>query len=854
MSMPMVKKSMFSLVFVFACLVVGCGTEGADAPGADAGDLQAGDAGIDVPPSDAVPDSLADVVEGDAAQDAVGPDGTPDAAVYPDPTFIHKVDSAALASAQDPWIVDEPVQYRTVEALEELDVRCLSAAGDSIWAGTASGLHRYDDLLDRFVAVPLTAGVEAPVVALGQRLDGWGRLVILQADRVLWLDPDGGPPVMTFVEDQALTAVTVAGGWTWVGTVDDGVWGGPAGPGISEPVDLDPALHGSPVVALAGTEGGGLHVVSADGYRYWSNPDAAPLLYEGLPEGPLTAVALGDPFAWVGGSWGIARVDGPGDYDVIPAGLNGLPLGDITGLDVGTDRIVMGHSTGATLLVDPLVGGAAPWGEKHHYANGRWIPSNDVRDVVIDALGRHWIATAAGVTRIDWNTHTFSEKADAFEAEQDAHFWRLGGFVPSDITVDDPWNPTVWKNYDKDNDGLWTQMQIGAWCYGYAATGDAYLYEKARKAMDLMELQVDIPAGDFEAAGLGRGFVTRSLVRDDEGDLFTSKATQDNWHLVEWTDGHQYYWKDDTSSDEITGHFYGYPLYYDLCAKDDAERAEIAGYAADIASYIIDGGFLLIDLDGEKTGHGHWSPETIGAAALGIDACMEAAGETDDPVAAVVACLESWGGGGWLNSIEIMGVLLSTWHMTGDPKFYDAYEELVTVYRYDLVATPHDETVTIVEPSMMNHSDHELGMLAYQTLIRYEPDDDRRQLWTDGLLFMMEHEAPERNPLWNAYTALAAGVEVTDMEAALVSLKEMPFDIREWVMDNSHRVDAADWPDDRFGDPQFDAVFPYDEIRTVWWNGNLYEKTPGGSPKSLQGPVAWLLPYWALRYAGVISE
>ncbi len=118
----------------------------------------------------------------------------------------------------------------------------------------------------------------------------------------------------------------------------------------------------------------------------------------------------------------------------------------------------------------------------------------------------------------------------------------------------------------------------------------------------------------------------------------------------------------------------------------------------------------------------------------------------------------------------------------------------------------------------------------------------------------MEHEATERNPLWNAYTALAAGLEETDMEPALQSLREMPFDIREWFYDNSHRIDAADWPDARFDDAQFDTVFPYDEIRTVWWNGNLYEKVPGGSPQSLQGPVAWLLPYWALRYAGIISE
>jgi hypothetical protein len=134
------------------------------------------------------------------------------------------------------------------------------------------------------------------------------------------------------------------------------------------------------------------------------------------------------------------------------------------------------------------------------------------------------------------------------------------------------------------------------------------------------------------------------------------------------------------------------------------------------------------------------------------------------------------------------------------------------------------------------------------------PNDDRRQQWIDGLLFFYEWEKVERNPLWAAYVALLAGFEHTQMEAALQSLREMPSDRREWPVDNSHRKDAGAWPDDRHGDAQFDQVFAYDEIRTVWWNGNLHIKTSGGNPKVVSGPLAWLLPYWALRHAGVIGE
>jgi hypothetical protein len=400
-------------------------------------------------------------------------------------------------------------------------------------------------------------------------------------------------------------------------------------------------------------------------------------------------------------------------------------------------------------------------------------------------------------------------------------------------------------------------MQIGAWCYAYAATGDESYYQKARKAMDVMMLQVDIPAVDFEAAGLGRGFVTRSLVRDDEGDVFASKATQDNWHLVHWTDGHDYYWKDDTSSDEIDGHFYGYPLFYDLCAKTDEERQEVASYAAAITAYIIDHDYVLIDLDGEKTFHGHWSPALIGAAAEGIDKCLEEAKKETDMgklFELTAACYESWGGGGWLNGTEIIGTLLATWHMTGDVRFYDEYEKLLTEHHYDQLLMPHDETLTITSPAIMNHSDHELAMLAYHTLIRYEPNDERREKWVEGLLFLYEHEKIERNPLWAAFVALLAGPEHAILEPALQSLREMPFDRREWHVSNSHRKDALEWPDDRHGDPQFDRVFAYDEIRTIWWNGNFHVQEGGGNPKEFSGPMAWLLPYYALRYAGLISE
>lgn len=823
-------------------------------------------------PTDAPPDpAVADEDVADGSDDTVGEakaeaaggedvsgqdagDSAPDedGFTYPDPAFVHVRTGKAVVRAGDPYRMDEPEQYRTTDRLADLDVRCMSAAGGVVWAGTASGLVRYDTEEDRFLAVPLGEGAD-PVTDLSRGLTGDGRLVAVQPGILHLVDPDTAA-VQSFSMAPLAFAVVEAG--------HDEVWTSPSAGGlwrITFPADrgdpvVEPVLDGGtgPVRDLAVDATGMVWMATDSGLKTW---DGQVMGSKTAADGTLldddvrVVAAIGDVV--VAGTAGGLAVLREAGHQTVPAGVGFLPEGDITAVAGHDSVVLLGHGIGATALV--ASGGSDPFGgEVHHYVSRRWLPSDQVRAVAVEG-NRLWVGTAAGVSRIEWKTRTLAEKAEAMESLQEAHFWRLD-FVPSDIATDDPWNPTQWRTWDHDNDGLWTQMQIAAWCYAYAATGDERYYQKARRAMDMMFLEMDIPGVDFEAAGLGRGFITRSLVRDDEGQVFEDKKNNPRWHLVHYTDGHDYYWKDDTSSDETTGHFFGFPLFHDLCAKDEAERQAVAEHAAALAGTIVDHGFRLVDLDGEPTTFGHWEPERLAAAVDGLDPCLENALQADDTSAAIQACFGSWYGEGWLNSIEILGHLLATWHMTGDARFHDAYEMLITKYRYDKIAMPHAETVTITDPAFMNHSDHELAMLAYATLIRYEPNDARRAKWIESLMFLYEHEKGERNPLWAAFVALAAGPEAADLDAALRSLREIPFDRRDWRVDNTHRRDALNWPDDRHGHPQFDRVFPYDEIPTVWWNSNFRSKADGGDGRSVSGPMAWLLPYWAMRYAGVIGE
>ncbi len=779
---------------------------------------------------------------------------------------VHVVLTPSKSVPDAMYMEEKTTLFRTTDVLPDLNVLSIKKAFGKVFAGTATGLVMYDETNSKFVAVdgPGDAGEVRDI--FGQVAET-SNILYVEGQQVKLLNyaPDKklfSGTVIDIATDTPLCAAANASS-LWAGTNN----------GFG-------SIEGTTYTAVTGSEGISVSDMLLDSTgTLWMATDQGVKKHDGSQ---ITDVALPTELA---DSAVVALGLMSNGTDVMVAtdkGLTvitqdskiylpqplGIPTDHINSLDVGDDVWMTGHSSFEELEPeDPanpqIIGGGAstiigaqPDGTfQHvdHYISHRWLPSNEVNCVMLDDSGSRWIGTSAGISKIDLFERTLEEKMEAYQGMLDQDFWRMDGFVASDIRVADQWTQEGVFLYDKDNDGLWTQMMIGAWAYAYAATEDERWYEAARKAMDAMFLQVDIPAQNFIDAGLGRGFVTRSLVRDDEGEIFTNKAAQDNWHLVTY-EGHDYYWKDDTSSDEIDGHFYGYPLFYDLCAKTEEEKAAVAEHAAAIVSYIMDHGYSLIDLDGERTLHGHWSPAVIGGFVHDncIEWCQEESG--DSMIDCAGHCLESGAGSGWLNGMQILGALLSTWHMTKDQKFYDAYEELIQVYKYDEVAEFTEKIVTVHVNGMRNHSDHELAMLAYATLIRYEPNQERRQKWIDDLLAFYETEVPERNPAWAGIVSLASGY-ADHAEDAASTLQLMPDDLREWYINQKHRKDAeARSYLDRHGDEQLDRVLPYDEIRAMWWNGNPYEMESGGNGTSLNGPTAWLLGYWSCIYSGIIED
>lgn len=723
------------------------------------------------------------------------------------------------AAADVSFDAPEVTQFRTTEVLPNLDVRALGVFAGEVWVGTSGGVAKL--LPDGIGFADLALDTGGAAVDFAPLADG--RVAVAGLERVV-IAGEGQQEVWPAV-GHSLTSIAARGDEVFVGS-DGGAYRISAA-GLT-PL---PGLQGLAARDLA-VAGNTLHVATSSGVRRFDLANAAAVpswrAPAELPDDDVRALAVGSDGTTlhVGTALGYARLTPDGTAHVEVAGLNGLAAGNVSALAERGGTLLLGHDIGVTAIEGP---------KKRHLHSLRWLPGDSVTSVAIAEDGTRFIGTTAGLARHGRETWTLAEKAEHFEQQTDRYL-RMDGFMANEVSRSDPWDETqALSRGDNDNDGLWTEMQIAAWCFAYATTKDQRYYQKARRAMDVMLLLVDVPGATFAANGKRPGFIARSLVRSDEGALFESKKGLPNWHLQEHA-GHTYLWKDDTSADEYTGHFFGIPIFHDLCAQSDDERAAL-GARLDLAmSYLVDNGYRLIDLDGAPTTHGDWTG--LANAVDGIGPCIQQQ---------LPKCAASFGGEGWLNSIQILGFLLAAWHVTGDDRYRREYLELAVSQRYAEMVAPRSTTLTITSPKLANHSDHELATLAYFTLLRYEPDAARRQLYLKAVRDFYAYEEPERNAL---HLGLMAGaLDDVDAETAAETLREIPFDRRLWRVDNSHRQDAALSPfPDRFGAPQFETVFPYSELGELEWNDNLFAAAQGLDGRVIQSVWPFLLPYWSLRY------
>jgi hypothetical protein len=443
-----------------------------------------------------------------------------------------------------------------------------------------------------------------------------------------------------------------------------------------------------------------------------------------------------------------------------------------------------------------------------YFGGQRWLRDDQVTGVGIDG-NVTWLETSKGFSRIEYRPMTLAEKSRAFVERVQARHNRWGLTADSQLRIEGDLSSN--RTVSSDNDGLWTAMYVAAECFRYKVTGDADARENARGGMQaIMRLEAitGIP-----------GFPARSFIKI--GDDLQPKDGE--WHD---TPDKQWRWKGDTSSDEIVGHYFVYPIYHDLVA-DEREKPSLRAAIERITTHILDNTYQLIDVDGKRTRWGWWGPEAI----------WEDADETG------------------LRALHILSHLRVAIHLAASSshraRVQQAYENLTASHKYHLLT----RNQKILVPGHVNHSDDELAFLSYYPLLQYEKDPKLLETYRQSLERSWEIERPERNPLWNFIYAAGTGAREFDVAESLRTLREIPMDMVRWTVANSHRLDVpVDPMSDRFQRRQALVVLPYDELPMWKWNGNPYALDGGNGGRSEDDGASFLLPYWMGRYHKLIGE
>jgi hypothetical protein len=484
-----------------------------------------------------------------------------------------------------------------------------------------------------------------------------------------------------------------------------------------------------------------------------------------------------------------------------------------------------------------------------------------VRSVFVDQAGTAWFETDGGYGGIAAPNTTLAAKAEAYEDAIERHHRRTpyGYVVEAHLRV--AGDLTTSFTTDNDNDGLWTGMYGAAQCFAFGATRREAARLRARRAFEALRFLVDVTVGGPNSPP--DGFPARSIlptsgadpnVQDSPArDLQRRQQRDAAWKVItpRWprsADG-QWYWKSDTSSDELDGHYFFYALYHDLVARDQAERAEVAAVVRRITDHLLTHDYTLVDHDGTPTRWGVFSPSALNLTPRWIDERG-------------------------LNSLSMLTYLRIAHHVTGDVRYDTAARTLVSQHGY---------AMNLLYPKVThgvgggNQSDDEMAFMNYYHLLKYETDPIVKAAAARSLSAYWQLERPERNPFFNLVAAVglegttfttAFGTEALSLPASawrddtVDTLRRFPIDLVDHPMANAHRLDLE--PIARHIRPDVDApsavrksdgkVLPVDERMVFHWNVDPYVLDHGGRGARLADGTSFLLPYYMALHHQVIAS
>lgn len=738
-------------------------------------------------------------------------------------------------------------EFTSADGLPTNVITCVTVLdGKTVFAGTANGLARFAN--GQWSLVQEASG--APVEAIAS---GPNKVAFVSNGQLRSLQGDEASVIAPLPQGMKVNSISV-GERIFLAT-DQGLFEGTGGALKPDAALIESLGQNRAVFQIAV----GPKTVAA----------AAAGLFQREPDGKWTRLFPADKS---GRSWAPVNVrgvaydsrgrlwfaspQGVGCFDngwTLYTGAEGLPYNDFTTMAAGEDGVVWFGTRKGAIRFD---------GQNWEYRQGRrWVPQDGINGIAVTPEGHAWLATAGGLSLVERRPMTLAEKATFYENQIDALHRRTPWEYVLEVDLPQAGRTNGAVQGDSDNDGLWTSMYGAGECFAYGATKNPLAKQRAQKAFEALRWLGEVTQGGEHSPP--PGYVARTILptsgRDPnigrlEGDK-RHKAERDSlWKVYEprWPkskDG-KWYWKSDTSSDELDGHFFFYPLYYDLVCETEAEKARVREHLRALMDHIVSHDFNLVDHDGTPT---RWS--VYNPAAL-----------NHDPM---------WSEERGLKSLSLLSYLAATEHVTGDPK----YRKFI-----DLLREKHAYDTNLKVPKTQrgigsgNHSDDEMAFMCFYNLMKYGNDPKLTHEVAYAFYSYWILEFPEMNPFFNfCYAAFGLDRKYTNpwgthdispwpgwLEDSVDTLKRFPLDRFDWRHTNRDRLDLVRLTRQTYDPYETDfrptghrvngKVIPVDERYFNHWNHNPFELDTGGGGQGLGTGAVFLLPYYMGLYHGFIQD